>query len=144
MSARRRLRVGITIGIALLLVAITAGYGLWVMRAASTGHLMDPAHMDDPAHPRMDTAMDHTMMGPSSTRGILGGYLGAVTAAMGLAFVLLVALLAWLLIHERPGRPEQALCPVCGATIETDWTTCAYCGTPLAGIERPSGASFTV
>ncbi|OFX30896.1 MAG: hypothetical protein A2Z07_06545 [Armatimonadetes bacterium RBG_16_67_12] len=56
---------------------------------------------------------------------------------MGLAFVVLVALLAWLLIHERPGRPEQALCPVCGATIETDWTTCAYCGSALTRVGMP-------
>jgi hypothetical protein len=137
MSARQRLRVAITVGIALILVAITAGYGLWVMRAASTGHLMDPAHMEEQEHPRMDRPMDHTMMGPPSTRGVLGGYLGTITGVMGLAFVVLVALLAWLLFRERPSRPEQALCQVCGATVETDWTTCAYCGSALTQARMP-------
>lgn len=133
MDVRQRLRVVLTMGIALILVLITGGYGLWLMRAASTGHLMDPAHMRDQDH-QMGPSMEHTMMGPASSRGILGGYLGALTALMGLVFLVLVAILAWLLMHERPGRPRQALCPVCGATVETDWTTCAYCGSALTPV----------
>ncbi len=136
MSMRQRLRVVVTVGIALILVAVTAAYGVWLLRVSTGGHLMDPAHMGAPAHP----SMDHTMMGPSSNRGILGGYLGAVTGLMGLVFVVLVGLLAWVLIQERPGRPERALCHVCGATVETDWTTCAYCGSALTWSPGPGAA----
>lgn len=77
------------------------------------------------------------MMGPSSSRGILGGYLGAVTGLMGLVFVVLVGLLAWLLFQERPGRPERAECHVCGAMVERDWPTCAFCGSALTGSPGP-------
>jgi len=132
MSTRHRLRSIVAVGIALAMVGITVAYGVWLLRISAGGHLMDPAHMAAPGHPAVGQPMDHTMMGPSSSRGVLGGYLGAVTGLMGLVFVVLVALLAWLWLWERPGRPQRAQCPVCGATVETDWITCAYCGTALS------------
>lgn len=144
MSTRYRLRAVVTVGVALVLVGITVAYGVWLLRISAAGHLMEPAHMAVPTHPPVTQLMDHTMMGPSSDRGIFGGYLGVVTGLMGLTFVGLIALLVWLLFVERPGKPERAQCPACGAAIETDWPVCAYCGTSLVGIERPSGESFTV
>ncbi len=132
MSTRHRLRAVVTVGIALVLVGITVAYGVWLLRISAAGHLMDPAHMAAPTHPPVTQPMDQTMMGPSSSRGIFGGYLGAVTGLMGLVFVGLVALLVWLLFVERPGKPERGQCHACGATTETDWTVCAFCGEPLA------------
>jgi hypothetical protein len=132
MSTRRRLRVIVTVGIALALAGFTVAYGAWLLRISAGGQLMDPAHMAAPGHPAMGQPMDHTMMGPSSSRGVLGGYLGLITGLMGLVFIVLIWLLVWLWIWERPGRPERARCPTCGAVVETDWTACAYCGAALA------------
>ena len=66
-----------------------------------------------------------------------GGWLG-----MGLIWLIpiaVVALIVWAvatLVH-RPAQPGQAassgrVCPSCGRSAQSDWSTCPYCGKPLS------------
>jgi hypothetical protein len=51
---------------------------------------------------------------------------------LGLAFLAGYGVAA--LVRRSP-RPAPPACPSCGRVVQTDWTTCPYCGTRL--VETP-------
>lgn len=119
-------RTIVIVVVALLLTASVGVMGIWLLLSGQPGTGM----MESGDH----TGMMGTggMMGAPADRGIFGGYTGAVGLAMILAFVAMVGLLLYALLREKPGQPQPAACWNCGRPVETDWTTCPYCGVALA------------
>jgi len=84
----------------------------------------------------MDTSAHDQMMGVPANRGALGGYTGTVGLVVILAFVVMVGLLLYAVIKERPGQRQPAACPNCGRPVELDWEACPYCGARLDDASR--------
>jgi hypothetical protein len=59
--------------------------------------------------------------------GWLGMFLGALIP-LGLAFLLGYGVAS--LVRRSP-RPALPTCPNCGHVVQSNWTTCPYCGTKL-------------
>lgn len=128
------LRTTITVGFALLLAGSVGAMGLWLLLSGQPGTGM----MEDGNHTRMMENGDMAgMMGPPADRGILGGYTGAIGLIMIVLFVAMVALMLYALFRERPGQAQPAVCGNCERPVETDWTSCPYCGVTLHGGSRP-------
>lgn len=132
------MRTIITVGFALLLTATVGIMGVWLLLSGQPGTGM----MESGEHTQMmesgdmtgmidGTAMPDGIMGAPADRGIFGGYTGAIGLVMIVLFVSMVGLLAYALLRERPGQPQPAICWNCERPVETDWTSCPYCGASL-------------
>lgn len=132
-------RTVVTVAIAFLLTASVGIMGGWLMLSGQPG----TGVMESGDHTGMmggvDMSSDHaTMMGAPANRGFFGGYTGTVGMVMILTFVGMVGSLLYGLFREKPGQPQPAACWNCERPVETDWTTCPYCGAALVAQEtRP-------
>ncbi len=138
-------RTMVTVAVAFLLTASVGVMGVWLLLSGQpgTGMMergdytemmsgMDTSIDHTTMMGGMDTSIDHTtMMGAPANRGIFGGYTGAVGLVMILAFVAMVGSLLYALFREKPEQPQPASCWNCERPVETDWTTCPYCGITL-------------
>jgi hypothetical protein len=66
--------------------------------------------------------------------GWLGVFLGALIP-LGLAFLAGYGVAALVRRSPRPAPPAPPTCPNCRHVVQSDWTTCPYCGTKL--VETP-------
>lgn len=135
-------RTIVTIFIAVGLTVSVGAMGLWLLLSGQpgTGMMEGADHtrmMTNGEHPVvMETAIPGHMMGVPADRGVWGGYTGTIGLVMILVFVAMVALLLYTLLSERPGQPQPDVCWNCERPVETDWTTCPYCGVELAEAGR--------
>ncbi|TFH47729.1 MAG: zinc ribbon domain-containing protein [Lysobacterales bacterium] len=133
-------RTLITVIIAFLLSSSVGAMGIWLLLSGQPGTGM--MESQEPALMMTDEMMsgysaDH-MMGVSADQGVFGGYTGTVGFVMILIFVLMVGVLLFALVREKPGQPQPAACWNCERPVETEWTACPYCGAKLAEIgKRP-------
>lgn len=126
-------RTVVTIIIAFLLTASVGVMGLWLLLSGQPG----TGVMEQGDHTTMMANGDHAaMMGSPADRGALGGYTGMIGLVMILVFVVIVSLLLYTLLSERPGQPQAAICWHCERPVETDWTTCPYCDVELTEAGR--------
>ncbi len=136
-------RTIVIVAIALLLTASvgTMGVSLLLSGQPGTGMMESGDHAAMMATGAMgEDIADHTMGAPAN-RGIFGGYTGAVGLVMILVFTLMVGTLLYALLREKPGQPRPAACWNCERPVETDWTSCPYCGVALAeGGRQPKAA----
>ncbi|MDP1713311.1 MAG: zinc ribbon domain-containing protein [Anaerolineales bacterium] len=132
-------RTIVIVAVALLLTASVGVMGIWLLLSGQPGTGMMESGDHTEMMGGMDISGDHTtMMGAPANRGLLGGYTGAVGLVMILAFVGMVGSLLYALFREKPGQPQPAACWNCERPVETDWTTCPYCGAALvAQATRP-------
>lgn len=84
----------------------------------------------------MDTSAHDQMMGVPANRGALGGYTGTVGLVVILAFVVMVGLLLYAVVKERPGQRQPTACWNCERPVEVDWEACPYCGARLDDTSR--------
>lgn len=137
-------RTVVTVFIATLLVVSVGVMGGWLLLSGQPGTGMmeggDLAGMIASGEhgEMMGAELDQHGMGPTANRGMFGGYTGTVGLFMILVFMALVGLLLFTLLHERPGQPQSASCWNCERPVETDWTSCPYCGVALVEAGRPS------
>ena len=125
-------RTMVTVAVAFLLTASVGVMGVWLLLSGQPGTGMMERGDYTEMMSGMDTSIDHTtMMGAPANRGIFGGYTGAVGLVMILAFVAMVGSLLYALFREKPEQPQPASCWNCERPVETDWTTCPYCGITL-------------
>jgi hypothetical protein len=123
------LRTVATVSLAILLTVSVGGLGGWLLLSGHPGTGM--MESNGSGGMMAATAVPDRMMGIPASRGILGGYTGAVGLVMIVLFVAMVSVLLYALFHERPGQPQPAVCGHCGRPIEVDWATCPYCGEAL-------------
>ena len=138
------LRTRATVAVAFLLTVFLGAVGVWLLLSGQPGTgMMEKAEqaemMRDVDHTQMMLNEDHGetmghMLGTPADRGLFGGYTGTVGLAMIVVFIAMVGLMLFALLREQPSHPQPAHCRNCGRPVETDWTTCPYCG-----IERIAG-----
>ncbi len=135
-------RTVVTVFITVMLTTSVGAMGLWLLLSGQpgTGMMEGADHtqmMANGEHPAMmETVIPGHMMGVPADRGVWGGYTGTIGLVMIVVFVAMVALLLYTLLSERPGQPQSSVCWNCERPIETDWTTCPYCGVELAEAGR--------
>jgi hypothetical protein len=117
------------VAVAILLTASLGVMGIWLLFSGQPGTgMMENNHPAEMMN-GVDMSGGHEpMMGAPANRGFLGGYTGVVGLVMIVAFMGMVGSLVYTLFREKPGQPQPATCWNCERPIETDWTSCPYCG----------------
>jgi len=123
--------------VAVLLTASVGAMGVWLLTSGQPGTGMmengDQTNMDQTnMMNNVEMSGDQMpMMGTPANRGVLGGYTGVIGIIMIVTFTGLVGTLIYTLFREKPGQPQSAVCWNCERPVETDWTSCPYCGETL-------------